>query len=344
MPAASVHGSAGDEPTWPSIRHSNVIGCYDSGLRRIGVQPPGQPCPAGPAPGATSGTISVPVGSPTIIIVSYNSGAHLEHCLESAAAHAPNAPVIVVDNASADGSGEVAARFPRATLIRNASNVGFGAAVNQGAKAARDAALLLLNPDCELTAGSVDALELELAAHPDCAVAAPTVLNSDGSVQGSVRGDPTMMTGLFGRTSLLTRLLPQAPAARRNVQSGALPGDASRTADWVSGACMLVRRDAFDAVAGFDERYFLYWEDADLCRRMRQRGYTIRYVPRARVIHAVGVSSRTAKALSIRAFHQSAFLYYRTHVARTAATRAFAWLMLEARCRWKLAVARRADR
>jgi N-acetylglucosaminyl-diphospho-decaprenol L-rhamnosyltransferase len=285
------------------------------------------------------------VGSPTIIIVSYNSGGHLRHCLESVAAHAPGASVVVVDNASADGSGDVAAQFPRVTLIRNAANVGFGAAVNQGAAAAAGAAsILLLNPDCELTAGSLDALGLELAAHPNCAIAAPTVLNSDGSVQGSVRGDPTMMTGLFGRTSLLTRLLPQVPAARRNVQAATSPGDASRTADWVSGACMLVRHDAFDAVAGFDERYFLYWEDADLCRRLRQRGHTIRYVPRARVIHAVGVSSRTAKALSVRAFHQSAFLYYRTHVARTAATRAFAWVVLEARCRWKLAAARLADR
>jgi GT2 family glycosyltransferase len=275
--------------------------------------------------------------APTIVIVNYNGGTHLERCLESVAAHAHGAAVVVVDNHSIDGSTHVVGRWPRVVLLRNSTNVGFGAAVNQGALAVPGTApLLLLNPDCELTAGAVDALQRELEAHLDCAVAAPMVLNDDGSVQGSIRGDPTLLTGLFGRTGLLTRLLPGAPVAQRNVPTRDPLETDSRTGDWVSGACMLIRRDAFDRVNGFDERYFLYWEDADLCRRLRAQGYTIRYVPAAKVRHVVGGSSDTAKALSIRAFHHSAFLYYRTHVAKSALTRAFAWVVLAVRCQWKL--------
>lgn len=274
----------------------------------------------------------------TIVIVNYNGGDHLERCLASLAAHAADAPVIVVDNASSDGSEARASRRPNVTVIRNHTNTGFAAAVNQGvAAAAEGAPVLLLNPDCQLTAGAAGELERELDAHPECAIVAPLVLDEDGTVQGSVRGDPTILTGLFGRTTWLTRMLPNSWAAKRNVQTGRAPETTSRTADWVSGACMLLRRAPFDAVGGFDERYFLYWEDADLCRRLRAHGHTIRYAPAAAVTHAGGASSRSARALSIRAFHRSAFIYYRTHVARTPLTRALGWLLLTARCQWKLA-------
>jgi GT2 family glycosyltransferase len=101
---------------------------------------------------------------------------------------------------------------------------------------------------------------------------------------------------------------------------------------------MLVRRAAFDDVSGFDPRYFLYWEDADLCRRLRARGYEIRYVPGATAVHQVGQSSRTARAASIKAFHESAYLYYTTHVAPGPLNpkRAIARVLLAARCWWRL--------
>jgi GT2 family glycosyltransferase len=101
---------------------------------------------------------------------------------------------------------------------------------------------------------------------------------------------------------------------------------------------MLVRRDALASVGGFDERYFMYWEDADLCRRLRDRGYTILYVPGSSAVHQVGQSSRTARASSIRAFHDSAYLYYATHVAPGALNpkRWIAHALLGARCWWKL--------
>jgi N-acetylglucosaminyl-diphospho-decaprenol L-rhamnosyltransferase len=108
--------------------------------------------------------------------------------------------------------------------------------------------------------------------------------------------------------------------------------------DWLSGACVLGRRDALTGVGGFDERYFLYWEDADLCRRLRARGYQVRYVPAATAIHRVGHSSRTARAASVRAFHESAYLYYATHVAPGVLNpkRLLARALLAARCWWVL--------
>jgi GT2 family glycosyltransferase len=252
-------------------------------------------------------------------------------------AHAAGARTIVIDNASTDGS-EAVAESPDAdlTLVRQAANVGFGAAMNTALRLASSETALLLNPDCELRAHTVGPLVAELAAHPECAIVGPRVLNDDGSVQGSVRGDPTLFTGLFGRTSLLTRWFPTSAIAQRNVQTLAARAERSFTADWISGACFLARRDRLLSVNGFDERYFLYWEDADLCRRLRQAGWTIRYVSDATVVHTGGVSSRTARAASIRAFHRSAYVYYATHLTNDPVTRVLGWLLLSARCRWKL--------
>jgi hypothetical protein len=244
---------------------------------------------------------------------------------------------VVVDNASSDGSAAIAEEFaPGVRLLRNRDNVGFGRGVNQGVQASTGAFILIMNPDCRLTGGALTTLQAELEAHPECALVGPRVLDPDGAVQGSVRGDPDMLTGLFGRTSRLRRLLPWLPVSSRNVVAPPTlaPGARSVSVDWVSGACMLVRRDCFQAVGGFDERYFLYWEDADLCRRLRARGYQIRYVPGADVVHRVGQSSRTARAASIRAFHDSAYRYYATHVAPAALNpkRLVARVLLAVRC------------
>jgi GT2 family glycosyltransferase len=272
-------------------------------------------------------------------IVNYNSGPDLRQALESIAGDVAGGPweAVVVDNASDDGSAEVAAGFGAPVrLVRNRENVGFGRGVNQAVSASSAPFVLVMNPDCRLTPGSLAAMRAELEAHPQCALVGPRVLDPDGSVQGSVRGDPDMLTGLFGRTSRLRRLMPWLPVSGRNVirEDVTPPGAGSIVADWVSGACMLMRRDAFESVGGFDERYFLYWEDADLCRRLRARGYHIRYVPGADVVHRVGQSSRTARADSIRAFHASAYRYYATHVAPAALSpkRLLARILLAARC------------
>jgi len=256
-----------------------------------------------------------------VVIVNYNAGQELGRALAALATALDGRSWegVVVDNASSDGSVSAVDEFaPRVRLLRNAENVGFGRGINQGAAATTAPLLLIVNPDCRLQPGAFAALAHELVERPRCAVAGPRVLDPDGVVQGSARGDPDMLTGVFGRTSRVRRLLPWLPVSQRNVADGVATANQSMTVDWVSGACMLVRRAAFDAVGGFDERYFLYWEDADLCRRLRARGDEIRYVPGATAIHVVGTSSRTAQAASIRAFHESAYLYYATHVAAGA--------------------------
>jgi len=277
------------------------------------------------------------------LIVDYNAGGELRRALESVAAelHARAWEGVVVDNASDDHSGPAAEAFaPTVRLLRNAANVGFGRAINQAAAASTAPLLLIMNPDCRLEAGAVAALEEVLTRHPTCAVVGPRILNPDGSVQGSARGDPNMLTGLFGRASLLRRLAPWMPAARRNVRDADLSATStgSEVVDWVSGACVLVRRAAFEQVGGFDERYFLYWEDADLCRRLRARGHHVRYAPGATAVHRVGHSSRTVRPFAIRAFHRSAYLYYATHVARSALHpgRLIARVLLSIRCWWLL--------
>jgi GT2 family glycosyltransferase len=274
------------------------------------------------------------------VLVNYNAGPELRRALRSVADELAGRDweAVVVDNASSDGSGSIADEFaPRARLLRNVHNVGFGRGVNQGVAATRAPLVLVMNPDCHLVAGAVPALERELAAHPGCAVVGPRILDPDGSVQGSARGDPDMLTGLFGRNAPLRRVMPDLSVSRRNVvtdEATRRGGQSSVVVDWLSGACMLMRRDAFERAGGFDERYFLYWEDADLCRRLRTLGYQIRYVPGATAVHRVGHSSRRVRAAAIRAFHESAYLYYSTHVAPGALhpKRLLARALLSARC------------
>lgn len=277
-----------------------------------------------------------------VVIVNYNAGPDLRCALESIASELAGCQweAFVIDNGSTDGSHAIVEEFaPHVRLVRNAANVGFASGVNQGARVAAAPLLLLMNPDCRLGAGAFGVMRATLISHESCAVVGPRILNSDGSLQGSARGDPDMLTGLFGRSSRLRRLVPWLPVSRRNViaEQTAAHEDGV-VVDWVSGACMLIRRSAFDAVGGLDERYFLYWEDADFCRRIRNARFEVRYSPAATAVHRAGQSSRTARASSIRAFHESAFLYYSTHVASGTwhPKRLAARMLLAARCWWEL--------
>jgi N-acetylglucosaminyl-diphospho-decaprenol L-rhamnosyltransferase len=285
-----------------------------------------------------------------VIIVNFNAGDWLERCVRSLEAELGRIhwELAVVDNASTDGLPERAPRLgPGTKIISNRINAGFGRAANQGVAATRAPLVLFVNPDCEVLADSVTRLCRELAAHEECAAVGPEILNLDGTRQGSARGDPDMLTGLFGRSTLLARTYPRLLPVRKNIRGPAdLPsGATSMEVDWVSGACVLVRRSAFVQIGGFDERYFLYWEDADLARRLRTQGFTVRYVPEAKVLHALGHSSRVVPQIAVREFHRSAYLYYTTHVARSRLhpVRYLAHLLLFLRCRMYLLRAARAE-
>ncbi len=276
-----------------------------------------------------------------VIIVNFNAGEHLRAAVGSVAADLQGAAhhILVVDNASSDDSAAAVEGLPDVALVRNAANRGFGAAVNQAAALTDARYLWLLNPDCRVLPGTFARLAGTLARHDDCAVAAARLLNADGSVQASARGEPSAWTGLFGRHGLLTKVFPRSAAARRNLPAADLveAGVESAVIDWAMGACLLVRRDRFEAVGGFDERYFLYWEDADLCRRLRTLGFATRYVPAAQVVHVGAVSSATRSAFATREFHRSAYRYYATHVVPTPwhPARGFARVALALRSWWR---------
>ena len=152
------------------------------------------------------------------VIVNYNAGQELRRALQSVADELAGRDweAVVVDNASSDGSDAIALEFaPQVKLLQNVDNVGFGRGINQAVAAVSAPIILIMNPDCRLVAGAMPVLELELNNHPACAIVGPRILDPDGSVQGSARGDPDMFTGLFGRTTLLRNLLPDLAVSRR---------------------------------------------------------------------------------------------------------------------------------
>jgi GT2 family glycosyltransferase len=273
----------------------------------------------------------------SVVIVNFNSGPALSSAIASLSDGLIGVEwdAVVVDNASTDSSDRAAEGVDRVRLIRLARNTGFAGGVKAGIETSSGAFVLMLNPDCRLRPGTGRLLIAEIGKHSTCAVIGPGILDPDGTRQESARGDPNMLTGLFGRTSIGSRLFPRAGPVRRNLLSASLADAAgsSHVVDWVSGACMLARRHALASVGGFDERYFLYWEDADLCRRLRNAGWEIRYMPGATAVHDVGGSSQTARALANREFHRSAYRYFATHVVpqKWHPARLLGWAILRLR-------------
>ncbi len=249
-----------------------------------------------------------------VVIVNYRSYEELGRCLASLEPSRKHlGQVAVIDHESdLEAAARIGTRYPWAQIVERSTNEGFATGVNLGAQLTRAPFLILLNPDCTVDDQTVPRLVEYARSRRDAAIVGPRILNSNGSVQGSARRFPGITTAIAGRSSWLTRRFPNNPLSRHN-----LPALNGRTApldvDWVSGACMLVRRAAFDQVKGMDERFFLYWEDADLCRRLEQEGWRTVYFPGATVVHAGGRSSIHAYRESLAAFHESAFILFRKH-------------------------------
>ena len=277
-----------------------------------------------------------------VVIVNYQSYEDLQDCLASLGSPDPAVSICIVDHASrreaADG---IERAFPHAQLLRQPSNDGFAAGVNRGARECAAPYVLLLNPDCVASPDTCLRLASWMDAHPNVGAAGPRILNSDGTVQASARRFPDLTTGIAGRSSWLTRVFPRNPLSRHNLAPSQVRSDAARAVDWVSGAVMIIRREAFDAVGGFDTGFFLYWEDADFCRRLERAGWQTMYVPELTVRHAGGRSSRHAADASLVAFHRSAFRLFWKH--SNAATKLLAPFVL-AGLRTRLALMRRVVR
>ena len=248
------------------------------------------------------------------MIVNYRSYEELSRCLASLEPLRRGfATVSVVDQESDGASAAAVARaFPWAVILERRTNDGFAKGINVGAASGRAPFLLLLNPDCVAGSDFVARLVDFAVEHPEAAIVGPRILNADGTIQGSARRFPDWSTFIAGRSSWLTKKFPKNPLSRWNLPALAEGAGTSRV-DWVSGACMLVRRDAFDQAGGMDERFFLYWEDADLCKRLDELGWSTIYFPDAEVVHAGGRSSVHAYRESLAAFHASALKLFRKH-------------------------------
>ncbi|NCP07369.1 glycosyltransferase [bacterium] len=252
-----------------------------------------------------------------IIIVNYKSTALLMGCLKSIYEASEGYPikVFVEDNASRDGVEEIEAAYPEVTLTIHSYNLGFGRAINSSLEKSSSPYVLILNPDTVVETGFFSTAIAFMEANQGVGILGPQILDQDGSIQGSARKFPTPLTALFGRKSLLTRAFPNNRITQENILTTKSDGWSPMEVDWVSGACMLVRRQAVMDVGPLDSRFFMYWEDADWCRRMWQAGWKVVYYPRAKIVHYVGASSEKNVFRSVLEFHKSCHLLFKKYVS-----------------------------
>lgn len=254
-----------------------------------------------------------------IVVVSYNTRALLRDCLRSAASAELPAQIVVVDNASHDGSpAMVRAEFPEVMLLANEHNLGFATGTNQGIRQALAACpaleyVLLLNPDAMLRPGALPALVEFLEAHPRVGVAGARLFYPDGRPQEGAWHFPTLWMTFFDlfppRGPLLGRLYASPLNGRYREERAAAPFPI----DHPLGAAMLIRRAALEQVGLLDEGYWMYAEEVDWCFRCRQAGWAIWQVPRAEVVHVAGASTRQIKTRSFEALHRSRMRFFARH-------------------------------
>jgi len=285
-----------------------------------------------------------------VVTVTYSPGEHLRRLVDSLPA-ATSRPVglVMADNGSVDGAPEAAEReHDFVELLRTGGNLGYGTAVNRAVERL-DADpgdfdpewLLVTNPDVVFEPGSVDVLLAAARRRPRAGSLGPRIAEPDGSTYPSARAVPRLRNGVGH--ALLSRVWPRNPWTASYLDDADMTRE--RAAGWLSGSCLLLRREAFDAVGRFDERYFMYMEDVDLGDRLGRAGWENVYVPDAVIRHDRGHSAKTVPEVTLRAHHRSAYLFQadRHPAAWQAPIR---WGLrggLALRCRLAVRAARRAQ-
>jgi N-acetylglucosaminyl-diphospho-decaprenol L-rhamnosyltransferase len=269
-----------------------------------------------------------------IVIVNYNAGEHLHRCIDSILAHDNDdedvdVRIVVVDNASHDGSAKQLVELHPFELIENEENRGFAAAANQGILAGTAPYVFILNPDAEVSAGTLSAFVKLADDRPMAGVIGPLVRDPDGSIYPSARKIPSI--GEAVGHAFLHPFAPDNWFSRAYTMTD-WDRASEREVSWVSGSCMLLRRDALEQVGLFDEGYFMYAEDADLCTRMRSAGWNVLFTPELEVTHVRGVSTGNSRRM-IREHSRSIYRYFSKHHAHgwRAVLLPFAWVALRAR-------------
>jgi GT2 family glycosyltransferase len=274
-------------------------------------------------------------GLTTVITANFNAGAHLAACVRSVLASTASVELVVVDNDSTDGSlgalRNAVGSDPRVRILEAGANIGFARANNRALAEARGDWLLFLNPDCEVRPDTIARMRAAMQALPRAGMAGGLILNPDGTEQAGCRREaPTPAKAFvraFGLGGVARRLGLDGGAGRDFVRRGdPLPRDPVAV-DAISGAFMLVRREALEAVGPLDEGYYLHCEDLDWCERFRRAGYTVLFVPDVTVVHHKGTSSRGRPVRVLWHMHRGMVRYYRKFL-RDAYPRPLSWLVV----------------
>ena len=253
----------------------------------------------------------------SFIIVTYDSERYIRDCLNHIIA-ATDVPyeIIVVDNDSKDSTRQIVKdEFKSVKLIESDRNLGFAHGVNVGVRNAQEDVIFLLNPDaCVLSSNLLDSIAYITSNH--VGVLGPKVTNPhDSSRQFSARRFPTLRTGIFNRSSIFTSLIPNNRFSKEYLNP-IVSDDRPQQIDWVSGCAMIFRKEAFDRVGGFDEDFFVFYEDIDFCYRMKEAGYKVIYNPAVVVSHEIGIS-KTVPTIKINyERHRGMWVYYTKHFSR----------------------------
>ena len=255
----------------------------------------------------------------SIIIVSWNARAYLLKCLQSLQRELSDlhAEIIVVDNASTDGSPEaVALEFPEVKLVRNPTNLGFAGANNAGIRQSRGCYVCLINSDVEILPGCFELLLDHMGKNSSIGMLGPKILNADMTLQPSCRAFPNLWDSFFRALGLDT-LFPRSPLFGRRFMS-CWSHDGIRRVDVLSGCFWMVRREAIEEVGLLDENFFMYAEDKDWCKRFHLAGWDVVYFPEARAIHYGGASSANAPLRFYLELQKANLQYWRKHHSRPA--------------------------
>jgi len=263
----------------------------------------------------------------SICVVSWNVEHDLANCIESLREGAAgiDSETLLVDNASSDGTAQmVRDRFPAVHLIANSENLGFAAANVQAMQMARGRYVLLLNPDTLVPPHALGELIQFADAHPHAGIIGPKLVYGDGSLQHSCRSFPTIAAALF-RNTFLGRIFPKADASATYLMQD-WAHDTVAEVDWVSGACMLVRREAFEQLGQLDTGFWWGAEDVDYCWRAHKAGWKVLYTPTPVITHLVGRSTDQAVLATVVRHHRGMYRLYSKHVARNPLSRCLVWL------------------
>jgi GT2 family glycosyltransferase len=251
-----------------------------------------------------------------VVVVSYNAREDLLACLHSIRhAATPSPPTVLVDNGSTDGGPAlVRTQLPEVEVVIDPANRGYGAAANLGARRRDTPYLFLLNSDTVLAPGAVDALSDYLDAHPRVAIAGPRLRSSDGTLEPSCHPPLGTLRSVLEKSSL-GRAIARLPGVGARWALLNWAHDRARAVPWVTGAALAIRRSAFDAIGGFDEGYFMYAEEADICWRCCQAGWEVHFAPVTDVIHRGAASTAPLRGVMALQKVRSAIRFYRRHYA-----------------------------